>query len=383
MIKRPPFNLQWHITSTCDMRCKHCYMFDGPRYQEEVRAELSVEDCKRVVDDFVATKRRFGAVGSIAFSGGHPLMRKGFWDILRYARSRHLGDFVIMGNPSLLTREVARDLKRLGVVSYQISLDGLEETHDRVRKKGSFRSTLDAYRVLGEAGIERGIMMTLTPENKHDFLNVIRLAHQERIDFFSFTRVSPTGHAEVNYKEENLDPWEFRELYRQAVLLYTELESHGSRTYFDTKDHLWVPLFFEEGWITDQLQLRRRGARRCGLGLGSLAILSDGTVLSCRRVPTPIGKVPQQKLADIWLDNKLLCQVRDNSSFKWCRQCKHNQWCLGCPAIAAASGGGDLFGDDPQCWRIASRREGKDPDTYWIEKSAPYRNVCDSARQPT
>lgn len=373
MIKRPPFNLQWHITGVCDLRCKHCYMFDGPRYQDEVRNELSVEDCKRVIDDFVETKRKWNAVGSIAFTGGHPLIRKGFWDIIGHARKRNLGDFVIMGNPSFLTREVAMDLKRHGVVSYQISLDGLEETHDKVRKKGSFQATLNAYRILGEVGIERGIMMTLTPENKHDFLGVIRLAHEEKLDFFSFTRVSAEGNAEKNYKTEVLDPWEYRELYRQAVLLYMDLEAKGSRTYFDTKDHLWVPLFFEEGWIQHESELSARHARRCGMGLGALTLLSDGTVLSCRRVNTAIGKVPEQKMADIWLQSKFLAEVRDNSSFKWCKECKYNTWCLGCPAIAAALHG-DLFGDDPQCWRIASKKAGQDPDVYWREKSEPYRS---------
>ena len=47
-----------------------------------------------------------------------------------------------MGNPFHLTDETCRRMKDCGCVKYQLSLDGLEKTHDLFRKPGSFAATI-------------------------------------------------------------------------------------------------------------------------------------------------------------------------------------------------------------------------------------------------
>jgi len=50
------FSLQWHITAKCDQKCKHCYMYDSPFYESEKNNELSLSDCKAIIDDFLTPK---------------------------------------------------------------------------------------------------------------------------------------------------------------------------------------------------------------------------------------------------------------------------------------------------------------------------------------
>ena len=356
MILRPPFGLQWHITPICDQKCRHCYMYDGPRYQEEVKNQLGLDQCKQVIDDYVACLRQWNAIGSIAFTGGDPLLRGDFFDILAHACEQGLGGFLVMGNPFHLSPEVCEKLKQHRVVAYQMSIDGLEKTHDWNRGPGCFQKTLDAFRLLGEHGIERASMTTLTPENKDQLPDIMRLGHELGLEYVSWARVALEGNAGDNYGASQIDPFEFRELYKQAMLLARELEYGGSYTRFDRKDHLWVPLAFEEGWIDSMEQLRATGARRCGMGLGGLTVLSDGTVMPCRRFTEPVGKVPEQSFRDIWTGSEVLHKVRESDNHMFCSKCGFKHWCLGCSAVASGVNQGDYFGPDPQCWRIAAKK---------------------------
>ena len=49
METRPNFSLQWHITTNCDQRCRHCYLFNSPDAKIEIAGE-DIPDGKIAVD---------------------------------------------------------------------------------------------------------------------------------------------------------------------------------------------------------------------------------------------------------------------------------------------------------------------------------------------
>lgn len=347
MIQRPVLSLQWHVTARCDQRCAHCYVYDERTYENERTGELSFRDCRRIIDDYADTLKRWGALGDIGFSGGDPLLRADFFDILAYAQRRGFGDMGVLGNPYHVDRQVARKLRSLGVSAYQISIDGMKATHDRIRKRGCFDASLRAFEVLKAAGIETLMMFTLMPDNKDELIEVIRLADEIGVDGFTFARVSAVGHARKN---SAITPHEYREILLSAVTEYERLRRAGSRTSFMLKDHLWVPLFVETGRVKDVTALRGRpDALPCGMGEAHLTILADGTVLPCRRMPLVIGRVPQQSLRDIWCKSRLLNKLRQKRRYVKCSSCIYADFCMGCPAVAFGQSG-DPFAPDPQCW---------------------------------
>lgn len=89
----------------------------------------------------------------------------------------------------------------------------------------------------------------------------------------------------------------------------------------------------------------------CGIGIANLSILSDGTVYACRRFPSPIGKVPEQKLLDLFLDSEELNHYRQFNDLVKCKNCELLQYCRGCGAVAYGMSG-SFFDPDPQCWKI-------------------------------
>ena len=87
----------------------------------------------------------------------------------------------------------------------------------------------------------------------------------------------------------------------------------------------------------------------CRCGISHMTVLSDGTVYSCRRCESPIGKVPEESLYDIFFGNSME-QYRHYEKFEECSKCKLRNFCRGCPSVAKCLSG-NFYGKDPQCWK--------------------------------
>ena len=66
-------------------------------------------------------------------TGGEPLLRKEFFDIMGIAHDLgfHWG---MTSNATLIDDSVANDLRRSGMATISVSIDGLEATHDAFRR---------------------------------------------------------------------------------------------------------------------------------------------------------------------------------------------------------------------------------------------------------
>lgn len=90
-------------------------------------------------EDFCKTYNR---VPYFYITGGDPILHPHFWKLMVLLKSKEI-PFTIMGNPFHLNDEVCRMLKACGCEKYQVSLDGMRQTHDWFRKPGSFELTLE------------------------------------------------------------------------------------------------------------------------------------------------------------------------------------------------------------------------------------------------
>lgn len=348
-IHYPLLHLQWHVTARCLHRCQHCYMYDDETYQSEIANELALEDCIKIIDDFVSTLKCVPARGHIDFTGGDPLLREDLFDLLAYARDHGL-QCGIMGNPDLIDEAAAQKLGAHGVAHFQLSLDGMEQTHDGLRSQGSFRKVLQAARLLQDAGIGVNIMNTLGRHNAGDLLPLMGIVGEEGIGSFSFARISAVGSGR-QYRDSLLEPREFRELYLQYFKESATLRKKGVRTRYARKDHLWIPLFLEEGWLKGVPELNDTHTYSgCAIGGFGLIVLADGTAMACRRFPSIVGKMPQQSFAEIFFHSGELNRMRDIRAYEKCSKCELVRFCRGCPATAYGAHG-SAFAPDPQCWR--------------------------------
>ena len=146
------------VNRGCNLRCSFCDLWDRPD-------RVSLEALLPVLDDAAAIGTR-----TLVITGGEPFLHKELFAIVAAARDRGMG-VNITTNGTLVDRRWA-ELVSSGVSSLSISIDGLPETHDRLRgKAGAFAESWAALeRILAWGGAAVSVYFTVTSENLDELL---------------------------------------------------------------------------------------------------------------------------------------------------------------------------------------------------------------------
>ena len=133
------YNLFWETTLRCNAKCKHC----GSRAGENVNVqdELTTEEIKNTLKKI--SEKTDASKILLNITGGEPLVREDLFDVMGYAVSLgyHWG---ITTNGMLMNDDVIKKMKETKLSTMSVSLDGLEESHDKFRGiKGSYKKIID------------------------------------------------------------------------------------------------------------------------------------------------------------------------------------------------------------------------------------------------
>lgn len=346
-----PFLVVWNYTNACNLRCKHCYQ----RADRPTPDELTTEEKLAIIDQLVENN-----VSMIAFSGGEPLLCEDFFKVARYAHEKGL--YVsIATNGTLLTKENVARLKEAGISYLEISLDGAtKEKHDSFRGvSGCFEKTINGIINCVEAGMFTCIATTATKHNLDEIPEIINLGKKlgvRRVIVFNFI---PTGRGEEIIQ---LDPTP-SERENLLIYLYKELASGGIESLSTAPQFSRVCL--QQSLIdgTDVLSpthftaLNLHGKAKqltdflggCGAGRLYCAIQPNGLVTPCVFMPIVVGDLRKQTLREMWLNSRIMNDLRDRSKLKGrCGRCEYKYVCGGCRARAYAYHG-DYLAPDPGC----------------------------------
>lgn len=287
---KPYFSFQWHITDECDQRCKHCYIFSEDNCKK--LDAMTWDQMQEVAANCCDFCEMYDRLPYFYITGGDPILHPDFWRLLELLKKKDI-PFTILGNPFHLTDEVCRQLKRYGCQKYQLSLDGMRETHDWFRRPGSFDCTLEKIACIKSAGIRSVMMTTVSGANIKEVPSIIDTVVQYGVDVFALARYCPTS----GEKDTGMTPREYRELLAVCDEKFKTYEAAGCQTYFNKKDHLWTLYAYETGAFKIP-----EGAEDgmiyggCNCGNCHLTILPTGDVYACRRVQnSKVGSVFGQR----------------------------------------------------------------------------------------
>ncbi len=340
------FYFQWHLTNKCNLKCKHCYQTNSSS-----SSELMFEELKAIADEIDLTLSRWKKDGRVAITGGEPFVRKDVIDLLTYLdQLPHIKKLGILTNGTLIKQNI-EFLKRLTKLHYvQLSLEGRREINDEIRGKGAFDNVIESTRVVVDSGIPTRWMVTLHKKNVADVPFIIDLALEHNIDTLTFERLIPMGSGK-SLSSYVLAPEELKKVFTYIVKRSDEEYSKGSPLRILKLRTLWVLTDPKRAEKDSSTPIEKEVGASCSIGMDSLCILPDATVLPCRRLPIPIGNLKEDSIFKIWYTSKLLWELRDKSNLKGrCNNCEYVARCSGCRATAYAVTG-DYLAEDPQCWK--------------------------------
>ena len=315
------FHVQWHILNNCNLRCKHCYDW------KEKEIVLSFGQLCKVVDDYVFFLKKMGFNGEISLTGGEPTMHKQLIDLIEYIKQKevYIGLYILTNGVNISDEFIAIVKKyNIGV---QVSLDGLESTHDDIRGKGSYNKTVSNITKLLANGVRVAVHYVIMRKNMEDIKPFILQLNSIGVKRINFSTLIPIGPGAQEQVVSNIQLKECMELIKD---LQNKVETSiiGQRP-------LWAILGYN-------------GV--CPIGYRTLTINAKGDFLPCRRLPIRLGNVLEDSWFDVWLNNDFLCKMRDReNSLSKCGKCKFLEKCAGCRAMAMATTG-DPFGKDEYCW---------------------------------
>ncbi|GAG93505.1 unnamed protein product, partial [marine sediment metagenome] len=174
------------LTYRCNLNCEFCYVGDK-KY-----GELNTNDTKKILFKIYHEAK----VPSVSFTGGEPLLRKDIRTLVEYAAKIGLWINVIT-NGTLLTREIVENLKKAGLSSAQVSIEGPNSAiHDAITGiPGSFNRTVRGLKLLLEADIPVHTNTTVSRNNVNHLEKILLLAKKIGLSRLSMNLLIPCGSA--------------------------------------------------------------------------------------------------------------------------------------------------------------------------------------------
>lgn len=175
----------WEITNTCNYHCSYCiFSSEAKKYENE----LTTDEVKRAIKELKNNNFTY-----IKFTGGEPFTRKDMIEILRYAN--RLGfDMDISTNASLITEDIAKELKNINFQMVHVSLDGNDKyTHEYVRGENTFERTLRGIRYLTNNYVYTRIGTVIYKENEDKLEEIVKLAIELKANEIIFSFMEAVG----------------------------------------------------------------------------------------------------------------------------------------------------------------------------------------------
>lgn len=342
----------WNMTRRCNLKCVHCYAHAKDRAFE---GELTTAQGKALIDDLAA----FGSP-VILFSGGEPTLHPDLPELAQYAVGKGMRA-VISTNGTLITEEMARVLKAIGLSYVGISLDGLEPIHDRFRAvKGSFQAALQGIRNTQKAGIKVGLRFTVNRFNYQDIPGVFDLLEEMEIPRVCFYHLVYAGRGS-KLVNDDLSHAETRAVVDLIMDRTRDLHAKGKPKEVLTVDnhadgpYLYLRMQKENPQRAREVLelLKMNEGNSSGRGIGCVSWNGEVYADQFWR-HTSFGNIKDRPFSEIWTDTSidLLTKLKDKKAYVQgrCAACRWLDICGGNFRVRAEAVTGDLWAPDPACY---------------------------------
>jgi len=164
----PGKQLVFFVTNRCNLRCRHCFY------------PINTEPKELTLDEITnfTNKNRFS---QIILTGGEPFLRNDIIDIAKIFLNK--GCRINIDTNGTFPERVGAFIKEIPSAVFQISIDGNEELHDKIRGNGSYKKAMETLDILRAYKIRTIISTSLNKLNYRSIPKVYGTTH-----LYNFTR---------------------------------------------------------------------------------------------------------------------------------------------------------------------------------------------------
>ena len=340
----------WSITGACNLKCRHCFMsaphakHGAPTHEQIINIADQLAEC---------------GVLRVGLTGGEPLIREDFLDIVQALNERDIGISVIYTNGWLLDEKLLDELAKKNTrTAFQLSFDGIG-CHDFLRGvPGAEERTIKALKLLQERKIPVSVSMCLHRGNRHVVRESVNLLASLGVKSMKVGSMMDLGEwATPDMQELQMTPAEEQAVFEEYIPQYFEdnaplnIMLSGSFMYGPGDDH-WGIFHEKKCSVEDEKKMPS-----CGVLIKNFYIGAEGMVAPCMGMcdcgfATHFPNLFETPLKEVLRDSELVRltyatvgEVRDKSGK--CRDCEYIDRCAGGCRNAALMAGDDYYGVDP------------------------------------
>jgi MoaA/NifB/PqqE/SkfB family radical SAM enzyme len=285
----PKRSVNFAVTYRCNSRCITCNIWKKYREDSGQRVqELTLDEIKKIFNEAHHLKN----LKSINLTGGEAFLREDFTELCSFFIRKYPEAGIFTNTNALNTLLILNSLKEIvekhrpRTLSLSISLDGIGETHDKIRGvPGNYERALALIDALRKElpSVHVGVNFTIVPENYQDILNVYALSQERGVHFdCQFGHISECYYA--NADDAGRFKWDSAALeeVEQSIRVIADDFRKRERNLSDK-----MSVYFLEHMMRNQRKQKRKLV--CYSGSISCFIDPYGDVFPCTMLPQAWG----------------------------------------------------------------------------------------------
>jgi len=302
------------LTLKCNLECFHCGSRCTGRSADGLPVGKYQEILREVKTNFDISRMQ------LCITGGEPLLYPDFFELMNYAKD--LGyTWGMTSNATLITPEIAHELREAGMATISVSIDGTEETHDALRgRKGAYAAAMRGIRNLIDEGGFQHIQVTsvMNHQTMDELDTLYKLFCDMDIDSWRVIGIEPIGRA-----LDHPDMLMTAEDQKRLLDFIKEKRSDGMPVTYGCSHFLGL----------DYEREVRKWYFLCNAGIYTASIMANGDVGACldieRSPKTVQGNIYETSFTDIWKNRFRLFRQPLSERNEKCRECVFSDWCAG------------------------------------------------------
>jgi len=284
-----PIRVNIDLTYFCNRNCIYCHSNSGFLGPNSLKRELKVNAIVELLKDC----EKMG-VFEITLTGGEPLLKEGIFEILECAGNLKQVFSNLITNGMYIDKSVAKRIKRTGIKKVCVSIDGFEETMDKHRWRGSYKTTISALKNLLLAEVNVGVISVISQYNLNEFESFVEMLYKLGVRNHNSSALCDIGRARDNWLGLNYQ--QMISFSKKIDILIEKMKRRGYVLTFNNAvinfgvKPKYLPIYIFEDAV-----------------LGWKCVVKPNGEVIYDRVWGPefsLGSVKNKSLYDIWLDSE-------------------------------------------------------------------------------